>query len=1714
MHKKNNDTRGMGSRICKVIATILAVVLSVAMAVPSANAVPVGTLTMLNDNKGTEQINQESNDSNAGNDDGVDTADDGSASEAPAADSSETYNPNADPIVIDNTVKKGVTVSLTDKNGKPITSGTVVNIGDTFNASIAIDFNEVGTAPSLEQPNVQYVIPNETTPKTGSGTLYDSANHPAGTWELVNDTFVLHYSEQWLREHPSNITAHINFELSLDEDKIDKPGDETIVFPGTSENITITIEDSDVDGKKKVSFDSSDNTFAYTIELKVKDFDANNVQVTDTLGNNLSFVEGSFQLNGQPLGDGQSVAINGQTATITLGTLTTPAGKDTTYTLTYKAKLSQAALDAIAKGEKPDQAQNTAKWTWHAGSDELPKPVDPPSVKYQMIEKTGSDNKDGTITWRVKLNYGAIKADMAGYTFTDTLQNKGDLGMTYAGDYTVTDKTTGQQFATGSLPSDGSQSFTYKFPDSAEAHEYEITYTTKLDDVKNWGKYENKGEIENPGKPGGEDGGSVDVTPQDGQLIDKTLTGNTASTDGKASWKSVIKTSAMKPNTKPSDITYEDNVSEGQYQPHIWFDTAEEPQLTFKGQTLIKGTDYTLEWTQRDYWNNNVNKPVTSGFKVTFLDGGALDGQIGQTDQDVAVTYNTVCDKTGNLTYTNTGIVHYGQYRSSDSDNYIIESAPQLTKTGELSWKKDYQWSKIDPNDATVGAWRATWTVKVNEDSANNRWGLGQVDLMGKGLTIVDTLPANMSYDPNSIGYKIIVANNPNGHREDINEKHADPSWVSVKDGQLIVQIPASAIDKLALDGKANAYVELSYSTVAKASVVEGSTATFTNSAQANAGDIQFPGTTTTITKEQKVLDKSASTSGKLTDKSHVKYTIKVNPTGRDLVKGSDTVTLSDTLDWQASFIPSTLQVTDTNTGNTVMVPVKAEDVTDKEGNPTTKITLTLPDSRAITVVYEVSPIGSVGDKVTLKNSASLFGVEEGSDSVDRDVTIEESSASTTGDAGAITITKTDSADWDRHLKGATFQLYEVDLDKLAKLGESVTEEQVARIATQFGSDVITGADGVAQFGSKDHPLENDVLYYFVETKAPEGYEITNGSFHYVMLKGDTDDSLYQKNFAIAKAHGISPSAATSYTAYDEKKPEQGTGNVTLGKQLTGREWKEGEAFDFTLSPKTDDSSVSEADLKAAMPQENGQPKTTFTASKPASGNTARFDVGQFTFTKAGTYVYTVKENKAGQTENHLTHSSKTATITFTVTSTTTQTLNVATSVTGLDDLDGTPSFKNTYKPEPTTAELRAQKSLVNTTFDKTGSFTFQLAATGGTLSDGTTVDAKNVPMPQESKNGVLDKTVSDDQSFSFGTMKYEQAGTYVYTISEITPESHLVPGLAYSNALYTATVTVSDNNGQLESSVKLRLTEKDDGTPISKDEQSDDDDNIATITNTYSDSEGVLGLVANKAYVDHSGNNPLMPGKFEFKLTALGGSTAAGQNIAAANVPMPEGAADNELTQGVANDSKAVFPNIKYTLDSDNGNTYRYQVSEVVPAGVTRSEDSSTATLNGMTYDLATYIVEVHVAYDSTQKVLNVTRTIKVGDDVKDNITFSNEYRVQSASIDVQGSKTLIGRDLRDGESVNFELRAANDGTAQAQAAASGLKDDSIVFGDNKDAVSMEQTVTGLQNGQSQGFTFSGVHFSKPGTYKFTVLENRPNAQGVSIDTHHACDRYGDRQG
>lgn len=515
------------------------------------------------------------------------------------------------------------------------------------------------------------------------------------------------------------------------------------------------------------------------------------------------------------------------------------------------------------------------------------------------------------------------------------------------------------------------------------------------------------------------------------------------------------------------------------------------------------------------------------------------------------------------------------------------------------------------------------------------------------------------------------------------------------------------------------------------------------------------------------------------------------------------------------------------------------------------------------------------------------------------------------------------------------------------------------------------------------------------------------------------------------------------------------------------------DSFEFTVAVPEAASKSFSAVVKNASGEQQGDAFTlTFDGEGKASHNLKAGET-LYVYGLAGGWSYTVTESdRAGFTQ-------------------------AGTDLTGAIAAGETVNAKvvNTYSASGTLEGqqgLTGKKIFTGRDWKNTDKFVFVLKPAEGFV---------DVPMPEGASQGMARVEVTQPEGttedtevpFSFGDITYTKPGVYTYQISESAELSTLNPGVSESEALYEVTVTVTDegHTGKLKVDSEMKKLLSDDGKKVEPPTTATE----AAFVNEYDTQEVKWAPVGEKKYTDSTDARPLEQGMFHV-IACTNDPTA----------PLPKLDNDQEIS-GVHNgvtyrgavvsvdaNGTITFPQATYTYSNlgqgQTEKTFTYKIMEVVWDGSNwRSVEDALKDPNfnsaGVRYDPTIWTVNVTLKNDNKVLVLSA-QYLKNGVPVQGaSFQFANSYDPKPATATIDGTKTLTGRDMADGETFGFELSAADETTQNAVTAGTVTLPGAA-------------TVSGAKADEVKGFQFGEITFKKPGEYTFNVNETKWNGAAV----------------
>lgn len=534
-------------------------------------------------------------------------------------------------IVIDGTTAD-VTVELfTDEGRKTPLDDNAVLSTNTLYGSFSAKF-EANHGPSAERNVAEHSLPDsiKAFDNTG-GRLMDDSNQEAGTWRCENNKLIFTFKESWIKTHPSDVHVGADFSFKLANENVGSGDTTKVKFPGTAE-IDIATIDGDVTGAKEGKFSQSggEGKVTWTLDLEVQSY-AHNVQLTDVLGENFSFVPESFKLNGEALDS--RVTINEQTATLNLGNLSRG-----THTITYDSVMNPNVLvDNQAWINELSGSKNNATWTWGQNKENSNKCEGQANkFRYDMINKSDGTGTPSDIKWIVTLNNGDIKTDMNGYTFTDTLDDK----QTYTGNYIVYRGLYGEdEIARGDLDSSTGKTFSYKFSglsDTDKYKPYRIVYHTQMKDQDSYDTVSNSANISRDNSVSGTDSGTFTPKLVGTQIKKRLVNDSDAATTGQATWELRIALGSIVNTMNPSEVKVYDTFQTA-WNQNIGPDV-DSYSIKIGDVPLEKGVDWWFEGGS-DSTSFGTKKNFNLFIRISDRVKGAL-----KDNPDAVISYKTKSD--------------------------------------------------------------------------------------------------------------------------------------------------------------------------------------------------------------------------------------------------------------------------------------------------------------------------------------------------------------------------------------------------------------------------------------------------------------------------------------------------------------------------------------------------------------------------------------------------------------------------------------------------------------------------------------------------------------------------------------------------------------------------------------------------------------------------------------------------------------------------------------------------------------------------------------------------------------------------------------------------------------------------------------------------------------------------------------------------------------
>lgn len=973
--------------------------------------------------------------------------------------------------------------------GQYLTSSTVMKINNgqweaatEFNdgdqVKVSLSYSIPSGKITANQKQIYYQLPSGVRPiEKQTGKAYHGGV-AVGNYVIDTDGMItIDFYDEFANGDP--FTGNIDFSGTVTF--ADAGSDGKISFGGTGSTITIKKQEEqskyDIKTEKKGVLSEDKETISYTVKTSTVNGTSDTVSIEDHFQNgNMKgeYKKDTFKIIKKDK-TGNTTDVTGYT--VNIDTSKTPQsfkienlpklGSGESYELTYDAKVTPTATtgEGSIANSAGSISGNSNNWAWNSVE-----------VSKSMIKKGGYyDTNENVINWTITVNED--KRDITGYKVEDPLPS----GLHLIGEYVVKN-------SAGEVVGKGN-SFPYTFDQSHmkdPKDTYTITYQTNAPDTDQ--TVTNTARLNKDGK-GYSSSAGVGVSHRTwgiSKRYDSEITVNNAL---RYKWQ----TNISLPAGEVKEFTYTDTILEPDgstgdyhyaYASELIDSIKKSLRLKIKdvGDTLLENNQY-VDITITCYdSNNNVVQPTDNQTHVQRFEVKAAPKQTSGFEwQSLYFDYPTVADYSG----------------MKPEDTWTFKNKGEL---GNLSSEDKHSYTLPKPLTKSVlkNGWYTDDTTQIDYDAANGiisyRLLLRTTPNQKSEITVKDNLPSGTTYVEGSI-QGFFYGNDWHHYQKEGNyDFNSDAYRPTVRmDGQqMIITVKAGYNGDENIQLSAGRIIELRY----QISIADdpfwkdlrNDSKYYTNSAEWNGSKneqkTEINRKTDELVKEaEQIVEKEADGTERKTNR--VKYTIRINPAGKDLDPNSDKLTLNDTLTMNGNGMGADLELDtvklyyfDSTKEDGIGGIIAASDYTLQYDETSHQMTLTIPDETPCVLVYVyVMDIGNSADpKYT--NEAELYGIF----STKTESQLKDLQSSAGVQKKRIDIYKVDSKNHTQLLNGAKFKL---------ESWKDSNWKEVGIYEAKDGHLELNAAVG-------GNGLEYNVLYRVTEAEAPTGYAKTEKEYYFV----------------------------------------------------------------------------------------------------------------------------------------------------------------------------------------------------------------------------------------------------------------------------------------------------------------------------------------------------------------------------------------------------------------------------------------------------------------------------------------------------------------------------------------------------------------------------------------------------------------------------------------
>lgn len=1060
-------------------------------------------------------------------------------------------------------------VTMYDADGNPLPSGTTVTEGDQiqFKIEYTVTGQQLGVMNgenvTVKTDTLVYQLPeNFALIKSASGNIINTAGVKVGTYVIDNDsgTISLTFTDDFVKQNAQGIQIHGYVSFYAKIAKLEDGNQEEQKYQFTDGIVLgVVIEEKntakgDVMIEKLIT-DVDGEYLTYRVKVTSIEGTTGEITVKDQMSEGLTFVEGiSVQdANGNNVSGARFVpSADRSSYTMTLPEM----APNSSYIITYRCKANMDLLDADMT------VSNTASV---AGKDDQGgKLEDDVTVNhtFDVLKKTGKDNKNGTITWTITIN--EAKVDISGWKLQDILRIS-NVERPYEGPVTIRDSRGNVVAANVTLP--------YTFPNGSK-DTYVITYTTEhgySDGVLIFNKAiltkgdQPKGEAESnvgigitPFEKSGE-AGELTQDANGTNLVPITWTVTIDTTNGEIPAGEVIY-DKMNGSYHQADMymTYDqlmaaiDAVTEalesvGSSVSYVSAETFVSGDRTgdYYNGTALQSNEACKTYLYERF-SIKLGKAIPEGKRLSFsyvAYGIFRNNIVEETAYQNRISLESKYEIEANTKFTS-GKIKATKFGLNYYDPDSTENQDWHLTGGEATSEYDYE----DLHDSYL-AWAIELSVPpgylgtddmvIHEDLPEG------VSVKGLDLSFLSEVPTSRlkmrDMAPGNTytwDFMVYPADQYGAYGGPQGGQTVSITVVVTEDGDLEITVPAIVFSTMAerIDIENQwrpneplpewwcyfyiyTQIDEDFEWTPQSEGAKIYLDHFENKFTLKDEDgnlIDYGSQTQVIEKDERTG--AIRKEGAIDENDIITYKVLLNAYERDLIENSATLRVHDELTYQSTtaqplrlrLVPGSVKLYEvdvkSNGKYTVLRELTANytyaENSTKQGDVTTwvqTIDLTVPDDKGLLLEYSYRATGNKTAVHQVANDCSISGVGEGNLNGDYNVSIDLVGSAAQADTQGVMIYKVDASNNGIYLKDAKFHIYIWNAEQKAYIN-------VHHLA-DGSNDFVTDANGMILLDSStvgENQFAYNTAYYIVEVASPENYYLSSDPYYFYIAHEDT----------------------------------------------------------------------------------------------------------------------------------------------------------------------------------------------------------------------------------------------------------------------------------------------------------------------------------------------------------------------------------------------------------------------------------------------------------------------------------------------------------------------------------------------------------------------------------------------------------------------------------